>query len=159
MTENCECTGPGFCPVFGREQSARNVAICRGEVLTPAKCAAYRENWKLLSGVIITPPPATGPGTELKKLIGDYGLVPTSSCSCEAMILQMNAWGIAGCQEHRAEILAHLRKAYKSTANFAKLSAGLIAIASGLPLTLEGLLDEALRRAELAAAPTFPLSG
>jgi len=166
MTSTCQCTGPGFCETFQREQSTRNVAICRGEVLTPAKCEAYRRNWSLLIGVLIAPLPATGPGTDLKHLIAEFGLKPTTSCACEAMLLQMNAWGVTGCREHRAEILAHLTKAYKSTANLTKLRAGLTALASHatapftggapLPLTLEGLLDEALRRAELAAASLPP---
>src|SRR6476469_4231182 len=41
----CSCAAAGFCPVFKKSMSERMVAICKGEVLTPEKCAAYRRNW------------------------------------------------------------------------------------------------------------------
>jgi hypothetical protein len=43
----CECADAGgFCAHFGRELSPRQVLICRGEVLTPQKCAIYRAMWR-----------------------------------------------------------------------------------------------------------------
>jgi hypothetical protein len=64
------------------------------------------------------------------------------------MQAKMDAWGPAGCREHRGEILAHLESAYSSTDWPTVLRAGTLAIAKGLPLTIEGLLAEAMRRAE-----------
>lgn len=95
--------------------------------------------------------PENGPGTELHKLIAELGLTPTASCCCEAMQQKMNAWGPGGCREHREEILAHLRTAYSKTDWPTKLKAGALAIAQGLTLTLDGLLDEAIQRAEQEA--------
>lgn len=89
-----------------------------------------------------------GPGTELHKLIAELGITPTPTCPCEQMRLRMNAWGPAGCREHREEILAHMRTAYDEASVVTKLRAGVLALAKDLPLTLAGLLDEAIRRAE-----------
>src|SRR5687768_8983687 len=41
----CNCPAPGICETFGKVQSERHWQICRGEVLTPQKCEAYRVNW------------------------------------------------------------------------------------------------------------------
>lgn len=101
------------------------------------------------------------PGAELKRLFAGLQITKTDGCNCDEWISRMNAWGIAGCQEHRGEILTHLNKAYKSASNLTKIQAGFAAFSQGLPLTLEGLLDEALRRAELAATrvPASPAPG
>lgn len=64
------------------------------------------------------------------------------------MARQMDEWGPAGCREHKEEILAHLRKAYSKTDWATVLKAGMIALAQGLPLTIEGLVDLAIERAE-----------
>jgi hypothetical protein len=70
------------------------------------------------------------------------------------MLAKMNRWGVDGCREHRAEIIAHLKAAYQETswADFATASAK--AIASGLAFSINpldpfgSLVDEAIRRAE-----------
>lgn len=93
-------------------------------------------------------PVQRGPGTELHKLIAELGIQPDASCGCEAMGQKMDAWGPAGCREHRGEILAHLESAYSSTDWPTVLRAGTLAIARGLPKSLGGLLDLAIARAE-----------
>lgn len=151
---NCRCTASGFCNNYQRRMTAREVQICRGEVLTPQKCEAYRNNWLNGPGVGIPPsPPQHGHGTELHQLIAALGVQPDESCQCEQMRLRMNAWGPAGCRDHREEILAHLRAAYKKTDWPTVLKAGALAVAQGLPLTLEGLLDLAIERAAKDSAP------
>ena len=45
----CLCEQPGFCPVFERDMSPRQHQICRGEVLTPKQCEAYRAHWRALA--------------------------------------------------------------------------------------------------------------
>jgi hypothetical protein len=100
---------------------------------------------------VVTP---AGPGNRLKEIIGSVGLEKTGGCRCDEMLVKMNAWGIDGCREHRAEIIAHLKAAYKETswADFATASAK--AIASGLAFSINpldpfgSLVDEAIRRAE-----------
>lgn len=41
----CECAQAGWCERYQRRMFGRLYAICRGEALTPEKCAAYREIW------------------------------------------------------------------------------------------------------------------
>jgi hypothetical protein len=81
------------------------------------------------------------PGTSLHRLR------PKEGCGCGAMIAQMNAWGVEGCRRRRREIIAHLKQAYGEATLLTKLTAFGQALANGLPLTLAGLVDEALRRA------------
>lgn len=105
-----------------------------------------------------------GPGGFLIMIIGQIGARP-DNCNgeCNKMARQMDEWGPAGCRDHREEILQHLRAAYSKTdwpTVFAAALAGsthlwlvrrinpLHPIESGL----SALLDEAIRRAEQAAA-------
>jgi hypothetical protein len=57
----------------------------------------------------------------------------------------MNACGPSGCREHRAEIIRHL-ESQKDASLAEKLRAGALAMANGLPLTIGGLVDEAIKR-------------
>ncbi len=42
----CTCPIAGYCATHGRQMSSHLHKICRGEVLTPEKCEAYRANWR-----------------------------------------------------------------------------------------------------------------
>lgn len=62
-----------------------------------------------------TKPP--GPGTRLRQLIAradkiawyfGLSLKPSEGCNCESLANQMDAWGVAGCEEHHEEIIAAL---------------------------------------------------
>lgn len=99
----------------------------------------------------IAPIPPGGPGSELKKLFAEFGFKPRKSCGCSDWIRRMDAWGIAGCREHREEILAHLRAAYDATSFWEKTKAAAVAWLNGLPLSLEGCVDEAVLRAKAEA--------
>jgi hypothetical protein len=109
-----------------------------------AKCRSYR-----VCGI--------GPGTALKEILRELGFDAQDGCGCEDMAARMNHWGVEGCPEHREEILTKLRKAAKKQSWVAKLKAGALAGLTGLALQLDwsdpapGLLDEALRRARIAA--------
>ena len=85
----------------------------------------------------------TGPGSELKQLLAELGQSVTVDCGCEDKAHQMNVWGVAGCREHRAEIIAWLQEAAAAKGWAASLAAQ---IASGW------LVDEAIRRAEVKSA-------
>jgi hypothetical protein len=61
----------------------------------------------------------------------------------------MNRLGVDGVRTQRARWLQHLFESYDSTGWWERASAALLALKLGLPLTVEGLLDEALRRAEV----------
>jgi hypothetical protein len=60
-----------------------------------------------------TPPPAGGPGTELKKLLAGWPFYITSSpdCSCNRVAREMDAWGADECEkpERVDYVLAALR--------------------------------------------------
>ena len=102
-----------------------------------------------------------GAGDKLHGLISSIGVKRVGGCvSCGEMLGKMNAWGITGCRENRAEIVAHLKAAYRETswADFAAASAK--AIASGLAFKINpldpfgSLVDEAIRLAEVSPPAT-----
>lgn len=102
--------------------------------------------------------PGPHPGSHLARLIAMLSMVSTGGCKCGQMIRQMNAWGIVGCRLHRAEIAAHLERAYREL-TWAEWARGVArATATGLALRINpldkcgSLVDEAIRLAELAAA-------
>jgi hypothetical protein len=87
-------------------------------------------------------------GDALTALLQEYGLAAQSSCSCKSWAGKMNEWGVAGCQSHRAEIVAHLGEAYHAATWWQTLTAAGNAAYKSLPLTLGGMVDEAIRRTE-----------
>jgi IS5 family transposase len=90
---------------------------------------------------------AGGPGWHLERLLASLGLTP-GGCNCEARARQMDLWGVEGCRARRDEILAWLREE-QAKRGWAELAgAAWKALSGGLPLSAEGLLDEAIRRAE-----------
>jgi hypothetical protein len=127
-------------------------AICRGDVLTPDKCEAYRENWRrLAAGEAVSSrqlPP--GPGTHLAAILRELGIPKTAGCGCDEMLAKMNQWGPDGCGAHRAEILTHLQSAYAHATLATKATALGAALWHGYPLTLSGILDLAIDRSRLA---------
>jgi hypothetical protein len=94
--------------------------------------------------------PATneGPGTELNKIFDSLGIKPKESCQCKTRMAEMNCRGVQGCIDTRDEILGWLREAYDESSLSERAIAGMKAVALGLPLTLAGLLDLAIARAE-----------
>ena len=87
-------------------------------------------------------------GDALTALLREYGLASKSSCSCKSWAGKMNEWGVAGCREHRAEIVAHLGEAYHAATWWDTFTAAGSAVYHSLPLTLGGMVDEAIRRTE-----------
>ena len=57
------------------------------------------------------PPPASGPGTELSRLLKRVGIEPTPTCACRAKAAEMDAWGPDECErpERMEEIVAVMR--------------------------------------------------
>ena len=41
----CECETPDFCLRYNKQMTKRTHKICQGKILTPEKCAAYRQSW------------------------------------------------------------------------------------------------------------------
>lgn len=113
----------------------------------------WRRNCKGRAGEI-------GVGWRLEIILNGMNAKKVGGCNCNEMISKMNRWGITGCREHRAEIVEHLKAAYKETswADFAAASAK--AITSGLAFKINpldpfgSLVDEAIRLAEVSPPAT-----
>jgi hypothetical protein len=124
------------------------ISIRRGSIIRASRCRVADGGYK--RGV----PRNKGVGTELKKIFTELGIPPTSACQCDAKAREWNANGVEWCQTHRAEIIAHIHKAYSSTDISTIMRAVAMATVTGLvirinPLDVPGsLLDEAIRRAE-----------
>lgn len=74
MTTPCECTQPGHCPRYGRQMTARQQAICRCEVMTPARCEGIKARWTNRSTTVHPSPggrqpKSTGPTEPLSLLV------------------------------------------------------------------------------------------
>jgi hypothetical protein len=54
--------------------------------------------------------PASGPGTELKKLLARVGIVATSSCPCNARAAEMDRQGVEWCEGNIDTIVGWLRE-------------------------------------------------
>lgn len=145
-TTRCGRPGCGACRLI-----ARDPAFAAGFARTSARSVRRRT----------PPPPGCEVGTELEKLLGGLGLGVSKSCGCAKWRRRMNAWGPTGCRANRAAIEAHLRTEAGKVGWAAKLAAGAKAVAAGLLLNpidpAPGLLDEAIRRAEVTPPAPAPL--
>lgn len=107
---------------------------------------------RVICGCTAVPPvPLYGPGSELVSLICELGADPNNHCDCAAKAAQMNAWGVAGCREHRAEIVAWLwESAWKQWITTQASVAWEMRQEPWFKLLdpLGSLVDEAIRRAE-----------
>jgi len=54
---------------------------------------------------------ASGPGTELSRLLKRFGIEPTPTCACRAKAAQMDDWGCDECDkpDRIAEVVAVMR--------------------------------------------------
>lgn len=96
-----------------------------------------------------------GPGTQLARLFGLLGFPsPAGACVCRSRAEQMDVWGIAGCNEHREDILAWMFQESSRFRRFDWALTAVLAIRTGLARRLklerlhESLLDEAIRRSQ-----------
>lgn len=87
-------------------------------------------------------------GTMLSNILSECGITRPEGCSCRRWTAQMDLWGVSGCQKNRKLITDHLRdEAKKST------WMDLAAVAFKGYLTIDSLLDEAIRRATPKPVP------
>lgn len=152
--------------------------LCRGEVQTRAKQNAYRE----MLGLEPLPPlypsvntgiqrgaPANGsplpkkscrrgkPGNELTALLQSLG-IDSKWCKtgCSGFSAKMNAWGVQGCKERRAEIVKRLEEQQQTAGVAVTAKAAAMALVTGVAFEIDltdplgWLADEAIRRAERA---------
>lgn len=52
------------------------------------------------------------PGHHLKRILEELGQISQGGCQCEKRANQMDEWGLAGCREHRAEIVGWVREGW-----------------------------------------------
>lgn len=92
-------------------------------------------------------------GSQLWRLLESLGVQHTASCPCLKFAEQMNAWGVAGCREHRAEIVEHMRTNAKAYGWSTVATAAAKSVLTGVAFRLSifdpygSLVDEAIRRA------------
>jgi hypothetical protein len=105
-------------------------------------------------------PPARGlPGTELKAIFAALGFQEETGCGCKDLAAAMDRLGVAGCNHYRCAIVGRLRARQKTQGWGKILTAGALALTSGLAFRIDwsdpapGLLDEAIRRAEAKLGP------
>jgi hypothetical protein len=90
----------------------------------------------------------------LKTLLARLGIKPSNNCDCNAKADQMDRWGVAGCRDHRNEIIGWLRDGQDRWGWRDKMKAAAKAAGIGLIFKLNpldpypGLIDEAIKRAE-----------
>lgn len=110
-------------------------------------------------------PMPLGPGGELAEILRTMAVEAGPGCDCKARQAQMDAWGVAGCREHRAEILAWIEDGAPRWGWVEKLKAAALAVKSGLAWRLSptdpygSLIDLAIDRAEAKAAKAAQAAG
>lgn len=92
------------------------------------------------------------PGAELAALLAELD-IQEEGCGCKKFARKMNRWGVAGCREHRQEIVDRLKEKAGKRDWGTKVWAAVRVVATGAtwlnPLDIYGsLADEAIRRAE-----------
>ncbi len=87
--------------------------------------------------VVTTIIPNHGPGTELKALLAELGLVAKDACQCEARARLMDVWGVSGSWEHRHEIAGWLRESAANVGWADKFKVLMRSAVTGLWLNLD----------------------
>lgn len=139
---DCRFIPSGFDPA--RQRYVYHCPVCQRDVRVRRDGATILRACKTE-----TPIPAYGPGTEIHAMILSLGFSSVGCGGCQGAIDQMNRWGVEGCRvpANRAWIIDQLNKSAARLGWAAKLSAGVAAVRQGLPLTIPGLVDEAIARA------------
>lgn len=55
-------------------------------------------------------PPGYGPGSELKAILASVDINPSAGCDCNRKAMQMDLWGVKGCEERFDEIVGWMRE-------------------------------------------------
>jgi hypothetical protein len=98
-----------------------------------------------------------GPGTELKKLLSNLGINPTAGCDCRKIAIDMDRYGVEGCEQHFEGIIAAIRGGQEKWKWGERIrayaSAAIHAPAEGITFKVNpldpfpGLVREAIKRA------------
>lgn len=90
----CTCPGPGYCPVFQRPMSEHLVQICRGQILAPEKCEAYRANWRA-NPILQSPTAPREPRTDCRHFGAELRRQQCETC-CGKVVLKVFACALRG---------------------------------------------------------------
>lgn len=99
-------------------------------------------------------PPGYGPGTELRAMLKELGVVEKPNCQCTAKANEMDMGGVGWCRRNRDAIVTFLKAGAESFGWGTVIGAGWRSLTSGLLWSIGvtdpmgGLVDEAIRRAE-----------
>jgi hypothetical protein len=88
-----------------------------------------------------------GAGAELTALFAELGITEKPGCNCKAIAADMDRAGVAGCRKRRDYFLGKLNENAQLYSLGEKIKACKAAWSAGVPLTLAGMFDEAVRRA------------
>lgn len=93
-------------------------------------------------------------GEEVHRLLAALGIYDAADCGCRDKMRIMNSWGVAGCRQNRATIVAWLRESAAQRSWVERLCAGVELL--GQPWffpfdPIGSLVDEAIRRAEMSS--------
>lgn len=89
----------------------------------------------------------SGPGNELALIFHSIRAGPLGP-NCNDTRQKMNAWGSEGCRTHRDKILTSIKAKYDRTPRLHRVMCGFHAVVRRYPLSIPGMVDLALRRAE-----------
>jgi len=138
----------------GRKDEAAALLASHGHLLQRVAAAPSTSAQERLQAILA----GHGVGSQLWKLLGSLGIEHKTTCTCLSLAERMNALGPSGCREKSAELLEQMRKNQEQYDWTTWLKAGTLAVVTGLAFRLNpldplpGLLDEAIRLAELAGA-------
>ena len=142
------------------EMRGRRRAICRGEANIPLNgrnsINSYRQSMGLpplksdeRATPVVNADCRNGcPGTELKLLLESLGIKAKSTCQCNARVAQMNRLGVQAIRNDKSTWIGYMTEAYHLSSWLEIAMAATLAVVYRYPKSIEGLLDEALRRAE-----------
>lgn len=114
---DCQCTGPGWCQRHGVTKTARWVTLCQTSDVYWERWEAGRGPGQLAQLGAKSSREARqrgGPGTELSKILGWFGIRPQGKCKCKDHAAKMDAMGPDGCEEHMETILRWLKREAKT---------------------------------------------
>lgn len=142
-----------FGPYFDQLAECLGSIVERNRIRVDGASECFKEISKIAVHPLTRPAPKNGPGTELQTLLESMGLKAKKGCSCKAMVRQMNRWGIEGCRENRAWIIARMKDNYKKYSTWEAIKAAVHAKRSGLLKQIKkmdpfgSLVDLAIERA------------
>lgn len=134
------------CPLeFVRQDGDRFILrcpVCGSEARSKYADPAMRRQ---LCGIVRQ---GRGVGDELFDLLKEIGVSPKAGCDCRKLRLEMNQLGVEGCRERSAGLVKRMQRNAAKYGLAEWAAAGWTALAQGKPLSLAGLLDLAIQRAE-----------